>query len=616
MGLFKKSPVNICRNGGDVQENAHTAPAKDKSAENLTHNGKAVYDAIRFKHPISHHEQWNVTGGKVVKVLQTPVGAFESKGNVDAETTVDLPKEGDYHSPMQTPNLVENHSHWLADYMGDVIEATKHWCDIMSLSPPDGYFMTQFNRAIRNLHEKAKDYDHPVTLRLIFGNILGSPINCDAVLKDLMEGIPADEPSNLNVWVASWRKGTTWNHAKIIAVDGTELITGGHNLYDEHYLRAKPVHDISVHLRGPIAFDGHNFANKEWKFVRRNHFAMVGQCMDTCYPTAVPSALPIRVGLACFPAHKKSEHPPLFSKEGMQQKQATKGSKSRGKNVRDTSSDGPVKPQVEGDLSPVIAIGRYGTIIKRMRPSDDALVAMLSSARTSIRLVLQDVGPMCFPNSKIPIPGTTWPDNYLNAIAKALWEKKVDVEIVLSNPYSLPGDCKRNIANEYGNGWTCADLASEIIKRVRKLYPVGTDADLRNLVAGHLRITYVREANMGRQYEDGEFVALHAKHYIVDDSCCYIGSQNLYVCDLAEWGVVIDDPDQVKQIQEGYWNLIWKASYNPDDCQVHEVMDGLDIDRESPNAMNRRRWNTATNNARAVLAVRAHAGTSYITTEN
>jgi len=27
----------------------------------------------------------------------------------------------------------------------------------------------------------------------------------------------------------------------------------------------------------------------------------------------------------------------------------------------------------------------------------------------------------------------------------------------------------------------------------------------------------------------------HSKHFIVDDIATYIGSQNLYVCDLAEW---------------------------------------------------------------------------------
>ena len=76
-----------------------------------------------------------------------------------------------------------------------------------------------------------------------------------------------------------------------------------------------------------------------------------------------------------------------------------------------------------------------------------------------------------------------------------------------------------------------------------------------------------------------------AKHFMVDDICCYIGSQNLYICDLAEWGVVIDDPAAVQSIKEQYWDPMWKVSHLSDDCDVQEVMDGLKIDRTAPSKM-------------------------------
>jgi hypothetical protein len=44
-----------------------------------------------------------------------------------------------------------------------------------------------------------------------------------------------------------------------------------------------------------------------------------------------------------------------------------------------------------------------------------------------------------------------------------------------------------------------------------------------------------------------------AKYFMIDDICCYIGSQNLYKCDLAEWGVVIDDAARVQAIKEEFW---------------------------------------------------------------
>jgi phosphatidylserine/phosphatidylglycerophosphate/cardiolipin synthase-like enzyme len=78
---------------------------------------------------------------------------------------------------------------------------------------------------------------------------------------------------------------------------------------------------------------------------------------------------------------------------------------------------------------------------------------------------------------------------------------------------------------------------------------------------------------------------LAAKHFIVDDICCYIGSQNLYICDLAEWGVVIDDPRQVQSIKAQYWDPMWKTSLLKDDCNVQAVMDGLKIDRTAPSKL-------------------------------
>lgn len=55
---------------------------------------------------------------------------------------------------------------------------------------------------------------------------------------------------------------------------------------------------------------------------------------------------------------------------------------------------------------------------------------------------------------------------------------------------------------------------------------------------------------------------------------------DLYVCDLAEWGVVIDNKEETEKIMAEYWNPLWKYSYTGDDVDVQEVMDGLDINRD------------------------------------
>jgi phosphatidylserine/phosphatidylglycerophosphate/cardiolipin synthase-like enzyme len=54
---------------------------------------------------------------------------------------------------------------------------------------------------------------------------------------------------------------------------------------------------------------------------------------------------------------------------------------------------------------------------------------------------------------------------------------------------------------------------------------------------------------------------MSAKHFIIDDTCCYIGSQNMYICDLAEWGVVIDDAVVTTNLKKQYWCVIFPLSY-------------------------------------------------------
>jgi len=205
-------------------------------------------------------------------------------------------------------------------------------------------------------------------------------------------------------------------------------------------------------------------------------------------------------------------------------------------------------------------------------------VAMMDAAETIIHMALQDLGPVCIPGTKIPLPGTGWPKNYFSALGAAIWQRGVDVEITVSNPGSIPGGLSP-LEAAYGNGWSCNDVASEIIKTIQEQFPEAEDGDLRQKVSDNLRICFLRE-EPGNTWEDEMNIGFHAKHFIVDDKAAYIGSQNLYVCDLAEWGVLIDDEETVKAMMEEYWTPMWTYSFTGEDMDVDAVMDGLGIDRD------------------------------------
>lgn len=186
--------------------------AEDATASHLSYVGLAAYEVLRKKHPRQHHQSWNVTTGKVVGELDyTPKNAWQT-----------------------TNDLEEGHDDWFPAKLAEIVKRTEVWCDIMSLGPPDGIFMTQFQDALLCLAKRTQQLGTKIVVRMMFGNIVGMPVNCTVVIRELTKHLPPASQHQLQLWVGAWRKGTSWNHAKIIAVDGKYLHTGGHNLWEYH----------------------------------------------------------------------------------------------------------------------------------------------------------------------------------------------------------------------------------------------------------------------------------------------------------------------------------------------------------------------------------------------
>lgn len=277
-------------------------------------------------------------------------------------------------------------------------------------------------------------------------------------------------------------------------------------------------------------------------------------------PDSIRLVVRTRVAVSEYPKGQTTEFPPVYRRS-----------------ITARDRHGYDKSQ---DTVPMLTMGRYGSILKTDRPADDAFVAMLGAAKSSIKLALQDLGPVCIPQTKTPLPGCVWPKAYLTELGKAIWERGVDVEIVLSNPASVPGGLSQAEAC-YGNGWTCVDVSAEIIKCIKKTFPDASDDDLRQKVTDNLRVCFLRRSTKHEhKWRTDMTLGLHSKHFIIDDRCAYIGSQNLYICDLAEWGVVIDHEESVRKMMDEYWNPMWEASFTGRDVDPNDVMDGLDIDRD------------------------------------
>ena len=303
-----------------------------------------------------------------------------------------------------------------------------------------------------------------------------------------------------------------------------------------------------------MAHDGHLFANEQWRFIEKIQSTPLGELINKL-PDGFLMATRSRVTVSEFPQGQTTVFPPYYRKTFVP------------------------KREIGPNEVPIISMGRYGSVLRYYRPSDDAFIAMFDAAKKVIRLSLQDLGPIRIPKTTITVPGAIWPKEYLKCLARAIWSRGVDVEIVLSNPISIPGGLGPTEA-QYGNGWSCVDVAAEIIKQIRKQFPNAGNEALCQKVASNLKVCFLRR-KAGNTWDNGkDTIGLHSKHFIIDDVAAYIGSQNLYICDLAEWGVLIDHKETVAKCMDEYWNPMWAQSFTGEDCDVDRVMNGLEIDRD------------------------------------
>uniref|UniRef100_A0A7S1B4E0 PLD phosphodiesterase domain-containing protein n=1 Tax=Corethron hystrix TaxID=216773 RepID=A0A7S1B4E0_9STRA len=167
-------------------------------------------------------------------------------------------------------NLCVGHSYTLWEGIYNHIILAEKLVEITSLDSFDlGQTETGkiFTAVIRNALNYLASTGKKITVKCHFGSPPSASFtneNTTKILETITQGFPI--PSSLEVWVGTYRKSiNTWNHGKIIVIDGKELITGGSNYYTDHYLREDPVHDVSMRVSGGAAVTAHRFSEKIWK---------------------------------------------------------------------------------------------------------------------------------------------------------------------------------------------------------------------------------------------------------------------------------------------------------------------------------------------------------------
>lgn len=83
--------------------------------------------------------------------------------------------------------------------------------------------------------------------------------------------------------------------------------------------------------------------------------------------------------------------------------------------------------------------------------------------------------------------------------------------------------------------------------------------DAHPKLSKNLHIATLRN-NGKTSWADGRPMANHGKVLIVDDFAYYVGSQNMYAANLAEYGVIVDSAAETKRFASGYYAQVAATS--------------------------------------------------------
>lgn len=379
----------------------------------------------------------------------------------------------------------------------ELIAGAEKFVDITSLYPyPDGQFKEAIKEGLIDLAHSGR----AVKVRILVGWYPGpTQVDQTEYLTDLIEPLKSISKGNLEIYVAAQRTDPlSWNHAKMVAVDGRAAILGGENLWDGDYLESEPVHDLNIKLQGSTVFHMHRFADTIWHSV-------------------------------C--GYWEPSWKPVNWNSGSTQ--ITKG-------CLDTSLS---NPDIGAGTLSVLGAGRYAGLVDDENPADYAMLLALQASESVIRIAQQD----------LEFYSCYWEPG-IRAIAKAL-VKNQDVYIVLSNDYGKSGS-----GNSYSTGYV-ADTADKIREYVSEEPDAPKDKELINLLCSKLHISTLRFGASDKWTNPhGYEFANHSKFIMVDDKIFYVGSENLYPSNLIEYGVFVSDSNAVQQMRELYWDPLWKYS--------------------------------------------------------
>lgn len=418
---------------------------------------------------------------------------------------------------------------------------------------PDGNFLDAMCAGLRLAAERAALDGTRLTVRFLTGvvspDITADPWAFHRVVRERLG--KAASAVDLRVAAMTTRGMSSYNHTKLIIVDGEFVMHGGINWMTNYYIEdgpmfsrgfggKAPVTDLDIALRGPAAASAGRFLDELWEWVHakgsRTKYGMRHPAWLALDVPDAPSMGSLYQGLT----------PPSAGNLDV----ISVGSLGYGIRTRDEASAYVLAPVQNVDQAASGSNNETNTDrdFMTVNPDANALRALIAQARTKIVLSQQDINGF----AGFPLRHALFDVRLLDVIA-AKMTAGIKVRIVISNP-GRP---------DYSNIDSLAVAYTSLYDRVR--LTTAYDAQAHQVLRHSLQLAPFRASNE-QTWPDGYKYRLHTKLVVVDDTAFYVGSRNVYPDTTQDHGFIIEDRDAAAQLNAEFLDKQWLYSKNAAIC--------------------------------------------------
>jgi phosphatidylserine/phosphatidylglycerophosphate/cardiolipin synthase-like enzyme len=481
-----------------------------------------VARTLRDDSPGTEGKIWWVSNNSVLPpgwLLQTP--------NCWAELQCSQPPPGG-------AKILERMAHLISTARESVDFAELYQGPLPPSGGPKGKFLEAIVRGLRAGHT-AHPGQEPV-VRVMIGKFPFGFYSADAFARNLKREVG----SWLKVQSASMRTElTSWNHAKVLDVDGRAAIVGGMNYWNSDYLQtANPTNDLSIEVEGRAATEVSRFDDVLWTWTcdHRHGFHTDVTLLNLRHCVKVAKTeftVPIGTVSMMVLGHLGNGIGVPGEPYGRQSLPIARPPLHGGSNLCSISGS---------DSSDTNNSRSY----EYRNPGEPALRALIQRAQRSIFISQQDL-LSCLPFKFAPTEAAF--DERLVAILANKIVARVPITIVLSaGPY--PG---------YSTGpWTLMDVA-KVLQGAVQADEGASAPQARTMVCQDVELATLRNGPRPT-WTNGKPFSNHAKLVAVDDEAFYIGSQNLYPGRLQELGVIVENRAAASELNFAYLRPMWDWS--------------------------------------------------------